>query len=136
MTGYGNSKLVSEEFFQVSVVKTAYDDGTYPENFWPWLLSEPHIYVEFVRLARDLRDAGVKRWAAAGIIQVLRWQTAIREKGQSNLKINDHAGPGMARLAMAMYPELDGFFSVRTNAKQQARKLDGKLYSEQEPAPE
>ena len=121
---------------RIEQLKVAYDDGSYPEDFWPWLLKEPHIYVEFVKLARELLNAGVTKWAAAGIIQVLRWQSAIREKGQNNLKINDHAGPGMARLAMAMYPEFDGFFSVRTNASQQARRLrDGKLYSEADDDP-
>lgn len=106
-----------------------YDDGTYPDGFWEWLAENEHIYREFVKLARQGKDRGMKTWSARSIVEVMRWQTALRQRGDDSLKINDHAVPGLARLAMAREPDLEGFFRTRTPpGKDEARKLNGERY--------
>lgn len=113
----------------------AYDDGTYPSDFWEWLERNRHIYEAFVHLALRARRRGINRWSARSLIEILRWRTALKERTEtSSLKINDHCVPGLARLAMAKIPDLEGFFQTRTPpATAEARRLkDGRLYSEPE----
>jgi len=109
-----------------------YDDGTYPEDFWQWIELNAHVLTAFIALARRSQARGLRRWSSDAICHVLRWQTAMREAGQSHLKINDHATAGLARLAMQLAPDLIGFFATRTPpARHEARRLiDGRLYSE------
>lgn len=113
-------------------VRDQYDDGTYPEGFWDWLEQNWHVYQQVVRMARHAQRRGVKRWSVFGIIQILRWRTALRQQdgGASALKINDHSGPGLARLAMAREPDLRGFFETRQHARRMARRLDGSPYAQ------
>ena len=111
--------------------RAAFDDGTYPSGFWTWLEDNEHILEAFIRLARRTRKAGVARWSADAICHVLRWQTAIRERGAGTLKINDHCTAGLARLTMRLCPDLAGFFETRTPpARAEARRLDGSTYGE------
>ena len=109
-----------------------YDDGTYPKDFWPWIAMNTHILEAFIALARRSQKRGLKRWSSDAICHVLRWQTAMREAGQSHLKINDNATSGLARLAMKLAPDLIGFFETRRPpAKRDARRLiDGQRYWE------
>ena len=112
-------------------VRDQFDDGTYPDGFWDWLEQNWHVYEQVVRMARHAQRRGVKRWSVFGIIQILRWRTALRQQdGRSALKINDHAGPGLARLAMARDPDLQGFFETRQQARRMARRLDGSPYAQ------
>jgi hypothetical protein len=115
---------------RASLLREEHDDGTYPEGFWEWLEDNLHILDAFLQIAVDTKRAGVPRWSSDAICHVLRWQTAVRERGQKFLKINDHATAGLARLALAMRPDLAGFFTTRTPpAKQLARRLpDASLY--------
>ena len=115
-----------------------YDDGTYPDGFWPWIVTNWHIYEEFCALARRAIDYGVGQWSSDAICHVLRWETAIRERGllQSIVKINNNATAGLARLAMAREPDLTGFFKTRTPpAHDLAVKLDGSFYGTREKPP-
>jgi len=48
------------------------------------------------------------------IIEVLRHNSIIRQRGDKVFKINDHCAPDLARLMMILFPaELGGFFEVR-----------------------
>ena len=49
----------------------------------------PEIWKGFKRLAFDAIYSGQKRWGAKGIMEVLRWDTAVRAKGD-NFKINNN----------------------------------------------
>lgn len=112
--------------------RAAFDDGTYPKDFWGWLVSNLHIFRLFVATAIEARERRhFKRWSGRSIMEVIRWETSVREGGQDSLKVNDHAVPGLARLAMETEPRLMGFFSLRTPpATSEARRLiDGELYA-------
>lgn len=135
---YTMKTVISEvEFQKAATLRTRFDDGSYPAGFWDWLAVNMHIAREFVRLALKTKRAGVARWSSDAICHVLRWQTAIRERGQEALKLNNNATAGLSRLTMETVPELRGFFSTRTPpGKEHARKLDGSKYSEPQDSPE
>src|SRR5262245_9578826 len=98
---------------EIASWRRLYDDGTYPTDFWPWLAENLSLRNAFALLACETKAAGVKRWSADAICHVLRWQTAIRDRGQTELKINNNCTAGLARLSMEIYPSLKGFFSTR-----------------------
>jgi hypothetical protein len=112
--------------------RTRYDDGTYPDDFWDWLAENRHLLHAFALIALETKAAGLKRWSADAICHVLRWQTAMRERGQVELKINNNCTAGLARLTMRLYPSLEGFFVTRQPPRNQhgRRLIDGAPYHE------
>ena len=86
----------------------------YPEGFWHWLSKNEHIYKAFKVEAIRMGLTGRKRYSARTIIEVLRWNSDLRDN-EVTFKINDHYTPGMARLFMNEYggrfPE---FFELRS----------------------
>lgn len=119
---------------EVERYRRLYDDGTYPTDFWPWLEDNRHLFVAFVEVARRAKRRGFQQWSARAIWHILRWESAEKEGGQDMLKVNNNATPGLARLAMKLYPDLADFFETRKPpARDTARRLiDGRLYSEEE----
>lgn len=87
--------------------------GNYPAGFWPWLENNRHVYREFVKLAKRMKRAGRARYGAKGIVEVLRWNTNLKQVGEPELKLNNNYTSGLARLAMSEHPELKGFFQIR-----------------------
>ena len=112
----------------------SFEDGTYSRWFWEWLEKNLDLFAAFCRLALQARRTGKATWSSAMIVGQMRWESAMREAHQDQVKINENSKSGMARLAMKLYPELEGFFKTRKPpAHDQARRLsDGKLYSEPE----
>lgn len=86
----------------------------YPAGFFRWLESNQHIYQQFVALALQMKRSGRSRYSARTIIHKLRWDTELADS-EATFKINNNYTPGMARLAMSEWPELDGFFETRGN---------------------
>lgn len=104
----------------------------YPKGFWRWLDDNEHIYTEFVAMARKARQKGFSTWSARAICEVVRWQTALRDGYSHSTKLNDHATPGLARLAMAEHQDLRGFFNTRLPpGTAEARRIDGTLYCDE-----
>ena len=87
----------------------------YPNHFWSWLAKNEHIYQQFIDLALQMKRRGRKKWAAKGVIEVIRWHTALHSDGDI-FKINNNYAPGLARLAMLEYKELEGFFELRNSS--------------------
>jgi hypothetical protein len=112
-------------------LRQQHDDGHYPDGFWDWLDQNQHIYDAAVRVARQGKRIGYDRWSVQGVMEILRWQTKIRENAHGPLKINHNARSGLARLIMAREPDLEGFFETRTPpARRTAYRLDGTPYVE------
>ena len=114
----------------VEVLERRHEDGTYYTGFWEWLPDNWHIYEGVVALAREAMDVEDREyWSVDALCHILRWQTSIRDRSQTRLKINDHCTSGLARLIMAREPDLEGFFQIRTPpGKEEAVKLDGSGY--------
>ena len=87
-------------------------DDDYPDGFWPWLERNGKIYTAFVNEAKRMRRVR-SRYSASAIIEVIRWQTNLKQCGEPEFKINNNYRKGLALLAMEQNPELDGFFQIR-----------------------
>lgn len=105
----------------------------YPPAFWTWLDDNWHVYRAVVNTAREARRRGITRWSVCAIVEVLRWESAVRQNAPGvHLKINNNARPWLARLIMAREPDLAGFFETRdgAEARRDAVRLDGTRYAE------
>lgn len=119
------------DLFGRLTLREKYDDGTYPRDFWPWLDKNRHIFDAFVATSLKAQELGFPRWGAFAVINIMRWETALRESHQNRVKISNNSAPGLARLAMAMYPALRGFFRTHRQGKHAGRRLsDGRFYQE------
>lgn len=123
-------KQQQQQFSLSLSVREQYDDGTYPDGFWDWIDRNWHIYDAAVRVARQGKRIGYDRWNVKGVMEILRWQTKLRENTLGPLKINNNAGSGLARLIMAREPDLEGFFEIRNPPHRTAYRIDGTAYGE------
>ena len=95
------------------ILERRYDDGSYYEGFWDWLGENWHIYDAVVDVARQTRKAGREHYSMDALCHVVRWQSAIRDKSQKTVKINNNSTSGLARIVMELEPDLKGFFEIR-----------------------
>ena len=96
------------------LIQTVHDDRLkYPDGFFKWLQFNPEIWEMFEDYA--LRMAMYrKRFAARTIIEVIRWNNTIKQKGDPTFKISNNMIPGMARLWMAKYGhKYPKFFNIK-----------------------
>ena len=82
------------------------------DTFVEMITNNIDVFDAFVDCAIETKRSGVSRWGSQGIIEVIRWSSTVREKGEGPKINNDHCAD-LARLAMIVIPELDGFFQVR-----------------------
>lgn len=87
-------------------------DPTLVTRFVAFHAENPFIYLRFVELAFRMRRAGRKKYGAQKIIHVIRWDYDISTEGDV-FEINNDFIALYARLAIADYPELGGFFELR-----------------------
>ncbi len=80
-------------------------------EFREYVMKNPHIYGEFCALSMRLLAAGRKHYGAKAIMEVIRYETAIR--GGDDWKINNNFTADLARLLMHRKPEFVGFFETR-----------------------
>lgn len=71
-------------------------------TFRKWLPENWAIWFEFVRLADKMRITGREFYSARAVIQVLRWERALRDASQPTYKINNNRSAEMARLYNAI----------------------------------
>jgi hypothetical protein len=67
-------------------------------SFEEWAEANPHIIAGVTELADRLRARGRTRWSAWAAINVLRWQTAMRDTTQTEYKISNNEIAHIARL--------------------------------------
>lgn len=86
----------------------------FPEKIKQWLVDNEHIWDAFVREAFKAHSAGRKHYSSRTIIEFLRHNTLLSEKGDE-WKINDHVIPYLSRLIAKVYPNTMGtFFEFRS----------------------
>ncbi len=86
------------------------------EKFLEFDAENPVIYELFVSYAKQVKDAGHKRFSAEAIINRIRWHVSVETRGDS-FKINNNHKPFYARKLVKEYPEFEGFFQFREQTK-------------------
>ena len=71
------------------------------------------VFRELCDRAWTLREAGWKHYSHKAIIETIRYDRAIKVGPSGGFKINDHYSSRLVREAIAVWPELDGFFETR-----------------------
>ena len=88
-------------------------DDDYPVGFWHWLRQNGKVYRVFEQMAMDMARSGRQRYSARTLVEVLRWNSDVRDSGVT-FKINGTHVPGMARLFMEKHGEkYPKFFELR-----------------------
>lgn len=85
---------------------------TYQEAFEQFHTANPLIYAEFRKRATQLLEAGITHYGPNAIMEVIRFQTALRGDGDV-FKINDKHTSRYARKLVADDPRFGGFFRLR-----------------------
>lgn len=75
----------------------------------------PQVYEGFVRYAKALKQAGREHYGAKGIMEKLRFETAIQ--GGDDFKINNSYSSCYARLMAWEFSEFRDFFEFRHSSK-------------------
>jgi len=85
----------------------------YPAGFWQWYRSADgqRVWKDFERRALEMATVR-KHYGAKAIIEVIRWDTALR--GGTDFKMNNNWAPGLARRWLSKHGrQHPGFFRLR-----------------------
>lgn len=93
------------DFFEYFATCEAY------KSFMDYHKENPHIYDLFKKYTFDLIRSDRKHYGAKGVIERIRWHSALSAEGM--FKINNNYAPGYARLFHIDNPEHEGFFRTR-----------------------
>ena len=78
-----------------------YHHNAYPNGFFHWLGQNQHIWNQF-EIHANTMSAKRNRYSARTIIEVMRWNSDIREKNKL-FKLSNNKIPGLARMWMIRY---------------------------------
>ena len=74
----------------------------------------PEIYDLYVKYAFQLRDAGRENYGSKAIVERIRWHVNVETQSKDEFKINNNHTAYYARMVMIDYPELKGYFRLRS----------------------
>ena len=74
----------------------------------------PEIYDLYVKYAFQLRDAGRENYGSKAIVERIRWHVNVETQSKDEFKINNNHTAYYARMVMMDYPELKGYFRIRS----------------------
>ena len=102
--------MIGTTEFSTALIKA---NNTAPVQFAWWLACNRPIWDEFCVLANKMKERGRDHWSARAIIDVLRWDRALRDPTDPLFKINNNRTPQLGRL----YNELTNstFFVVHAS---------------------
>lgn len=101
-------------------VAPEYPEGsTTAERFAIFNDKNPHIRNKLRRMALELKRKGHDHYGIKALIEVLRWDYAVRTRSGGDFKINNAFATPYAHLLMAENPELRGFFKTRQRKETQ-----------------
>ena len=75
----------------------------------------PQVYRQLVVYAFQMLHAKRTRGSIDLLFQRLRWYTTVETQSEDDFKLNDQYRAYYARKLMAEYPELAGFFELRSS---------------------
>ncbi len=73
----------------------------------------PDVYVELVRLARQVKARGFSRYSIKGLFEIVRWNVAVGKGPDDDFKLNNNLSAFYAREIMRREHDLKGFFQLR-----------------------
>ena len=89
-------------------------EGTIQDRFEAFHAAHPEVYAGLVRLARQLRARGRRRWSIDALFHVLRWEWTFSQDDAEDFKLNNNYTSRYARLIREQEPELSDLFEVRS----------------------
>lgn len=88
------------------------------DGFAAWLEQNPEVWFAFEREADRIWRRGRRHYSARTIVEWLRHETAIAEKGpDAEYKVNGNFVPSLARLWLCHHPKRGGFFEIRLGGR-------------------
>jgi len=85
-----------------------------PPSFLAYHAATPEIYEMFEKFTLQLIERGYQHYGAKGVIERIRWETAIT--GRGDYKIDDRYNCYYARRFEHDHPEHEGFYRHRPAA--------------------
>lgn len=92
------------------------------DRFWAFHQANPHVYRALVALARQLKQAGRRRFGIKALFERLRFEAALQTWGDE-FRLNNNYHSRYARLIMRQEPDLAGFFETRELQTESALEL-------------
>ncbi len=90
-----------QEILHIDFLRTLEKDK-YPEGFFNWLQYNSHIWEQFERYGISMANKRI-RYSARTIIEVMRWNSDIKDRHSKLFKLSNNMTPGLARLWMAKH---------------------------------
>ena len=86
--------------------------STLQRRFDNYDAENPEVFAAFKSFAQAAKAKGFKKYSAAALFQILRWETSVA--GNDAYKINNDYHPYFARKLMATDANFIGFFRLRS----------------------
>jgi len=88
-----------------------------PTAFELYDQDHPQVWKAFERFTHDAIRKGFKNYGARSIFEAIRWHTGVNAEFPDGFKVNNTFTPDYARKFMKQYPEHEGYFRIRNQAK-------------------
>lgn len=82
-------------------------------RFAQYDLANPEMWRMFEQFTFELINNGRTRHGVNGVLHRIRWETTVAARDGTPFKVNNNWAPYYARKFHAMYPQYEGFFSMR-----------------------
>jgi hypothetical protein len=83
------------------------------QRWWAWHKENPRVYELFDKFTREAIELGHRHLSAWLIVNRIRWETSVVTMGE-DFKVSNDFIAYYARLFMALNPDYDGFFRIKT----------------------
>jgi hypothetical protein len=88
-------------------------EPTLTQKFWDFDKANPHVYRRLVSLARRAKIRGIRHYSVDALFHILRWEIAIKTRGEEEFRLNNNFTAFYARLISDREPDLKDFFTLR-----------------------
>jgi hypothetical protein len=82
-------------------------------RFDAWAKENPGVVDLYLKFARQVRDAGRKRYSVKALTERIRWEVNIVIRKDGEFRINNNYSAPMARLLVVIDPTLAEIFEFR-----------------------
>lgn len=83
-------------------------------------VAHPQVWRMFVKYAHQMADKGYQNYSAIAVMERIRWETDLGNDGITKFKICNNHTSFYGRWYMKAYPQMEGFFRVRTQKSHEA----------------